>query len=269
MERSDFTPAIYAHHRLGDEVFKRLSGRAGQAIQAHREAFTLGLQGPDLLFFYRPLKKNPVSDYGNRLHAQPARLFFEPGVEAVRHLGEGGAAHAYLLGAVCHFALDSLCHPYVEEQVRCTGVTHMEIEEELEKALLRQDGQDALGYPMAKLVPVRRENAQAAAPFYPEVPEKAVWEALRTMRAVKRLFTARGACKRGVLMAGMRALGLQEKWKGLVHQSVDNPLCTQSNRELLKRWTAAPETALRLIASLQARLETGSALDSWFERSFD
>ena len=37
--------------------------------------YNIGLQGPDILFFYRPLKKTSVSALGSKLHEDIAREF--------------------------------------------------------------------------------------------------------------------------------------------------------------------------------------------------
>lgn len=52
----------------------------------------------------------------------------------VRKRGESSREYAYLMGFVCHFILDSECHPYVEEYIEKSGVQHLEIEEEFEKS---------------------------------------------------------------------------------------------------------------------------------------
>ena len=59
-------PAAYAHYRFGQAVFSRLPAEKQKIIQAHRALYDLGLQGPDLLFHYRPLVA--------ALHPAPAPL---------------------------------------------------------------------------------------------------------------------------------------------------------------------------------------------------
>ena len=50
-------PAIYAHLRFGEEVAKMLSKPYAKFIEKHKDAFHLGTQGPDILFYHRPMKK--------------------------------------------------------------------------------------------------------------------------------------------------------------------------------------------------------------------
>ena len=43
---------------------------------------------------------------------------------------------AYLMGVACHFCLDNRVHAYVNAEEKRTGITHAEIETELERRLL-------------------------------------------------------------------------------------------------------------------------------------
>ena len=47
------------------------------------------------------------------MHEEPGRDFFDLARRVVHCEAGRDAALAYALGFVCHFALDSTCHPYV------------------------------------------------------------------------------------------------------------------------------------------------------------
>ena len=68
-------PAIYAHDTFGRIVYKELEGDIHWMVHKYQEYFRIGLQGPDFLFFYHPLKKNSIREYGNRLHEELAAGF--------------------------------------------------------------------------------------------------------------------------------------------------------------------------------------------------
>ena len=159
-------PAVYAHYRFGAKVSRKLPEDLRKIVTTYHPQFTIGLQGPDIFFFYRPYRKNRIARYGNHLHEIPAREFFEHGVRVVKGTGRESGEYAYLLGFLCHFILDSECHPYVSEMIGETGVLHLEIEEEFEKALLRKDGKDPFAYETARLIPADRATASAIRPFY-------------------------------------------------------------------------------------------------------
>ncbi len=263
-------PAYYAHHRFGAAVAGQLEEELKKTIAAHRPQFDIGLQGPDIFFFYRPYTKNRVVKYGNELHHVSAITFFRRAVRIVRKNSRNSREYAYLLGFLCHFILDSECHPYVNEMVEVTGVKHLEIEEEFEKLLLRMDRKDPFSYPLGDLVPLDDGTVQTICPFYPrQIDEQIVRKSLQDLRMVKRLFTTPHKGKHDVINGVMKLSGGKYPYaKGLMNQRIDNPACSQTNEELLRRFESAVPLAVRMAASLDESIRTGKELDVRMDRSF-
>ena len=263
-------PAIYAHNRFGAEVSKLVKEDLKEIIEKYYPQYQIGLQGPDLFFFYRPWGHNPVNRYGVHLHGTSALPFFEHAGKVVRHKGRDSREYAYLLGFICHFILDSECHPYVEQMIDETGVQHLEIEEEFEKKLIRMDGGDGVSYPMADLIPTGSETAQAIAPFYAKgITARIVEQSLKDFRTVKRLFRRPGALGQFVINTLMKLAGQYEKMKGLMLQRCDNPSCASSNEGLMKHYETAIEVAVRMMENFDAALSGVCALDGRFDRTFE
>ena len=109
-------PSTYAHRRFGADVLDRLPAELQEKIAPYRELYDIGLHGPDLLFYYHAEKSTPVSALGNAMHEQPGAVFFERARGVVNKAKNRDAALAYALGFLCHFALDSTCHPRVEQE---------------------------------------------------------------------------------------------------------------------------------------------------------
>ena len=63
-------PAIYAHDRFGLSVVSTLPPAFSSLYEKYPEAFRLGFQGPDILFYYKPLKSNPIKKWGMDLHVK-------------------------------------------------------------------------------------------------------------------------------------------------------------------------------------------------------
>ncbi len=263
-------PGFYAHHRFGKEVLELLPPDLQEICAKHRTQFDIGLQGPDLLFFYKPYTANRVVKYGHRLHKSSAYPFFEHSLSVIERKGVDSGPYAYLLGFVCHFILDSVCHGYVNEQAEETGVSHLEIEEEFEKHLLRIDGEDPLAFPVYDLVPTGEETAEAAAPFYEGITAAVIKRALSDLKRVKRFLTAPGALKQRLINGGMRLSGrYYASLKGLMNQRKDNPLCRKTSRVLLEMFEDAVPLAAAMAVSLDESLRTGSRLAKRFDRNFE
>lgn len=262
-------PALYAHDRFGAQVSRQMQGDLKEIIQKYYTQYEIGLQGPDIFFFYKPYCSNKVNRYGYHLHEVSAYPFFRHAVKVVREKGRYSREYAYLLGFLCHFVLDSECHPYVEEMIQKTGVQHLEIEEEFEKKLLRMDGRDALAYPVADLVPTDESTAKAIAPFYHKVHPRIVRSSLRYLKLVKRLFTAPGVCRQTVINTVMKLSGKYPKMKGLMNQRIDNPRCGESNEGLMQRFDDAVELAVTMINCFDESVKSGKKLPERFDRTFE
>lgn len=261
-------PAFYAHDRFGKQVAEHLDDELKKTVKEHFRQFRIGLQGPDLLFFYRPYRPNRVARYGNHLHDISAYPFFQNAIRIVRKKGRKSREYAYLMGFVCHFILDSECHPYVEAYIKESGVRHLEIEEEFEKMLLRADGKDPFAYPLAKLVPVDIATADAIWPFYDGIGRKKILQCLKDMRMVKRIFTAPGPFKQKVINGALRLSGKYAEMKGLMNQRIDNARCGKSNEELMRRFDASVELAVQMLESLDESIWKRKELNERFDRAF-
>lgn len=104
-------PDCVAHYQFGQDVLGRLNENLKSCTLTYKREYDTGLQGPDIFFFYKPYRKNNIVKYGHGWHEGPGVRMFGPLSEAVHE----GAALSYLIGLICHYALDASCHPYVYE----------------------------------------------------------------------------------------------------------------------------------------------------------
>ena len=118
-------PSTYAHYIFGQQIRGRLSGYERKVIDKYPELFNIGLHGPDILFYYRPLGKNKVNQLGSRIHNESGAKFFVHAAKALHTHDQYEKHLAYVYGVLCHFALDEICHGYVEQAVKETGLAHM------------------------------------------------------------------------------------------------------------------------------------------------
>ena len=262
-------PAVYAHARFGQKVLALLNEDQKKIIKKYRKTYDVGLQGPDIFFFYRPYQKNKVSTYGNHLHEISAYPFFEHALQVVEQKGRDSAEFAYLLGFLCHFTLDSECHPYVNEMIRVSHVQHLEIEEEFEKKLLRMDGKDPFSYPLDTLIAADQKTAEAIAPFYEGMDVVTVQKSLEWMKRIKKLFYTPKQGKYTAINLAMKMTGKYAYLKGLMHQHQDNPNCFESNEGLLHRFDKAVFVAVNLIAEFDDALKQKKDLPKRLDRTFE
>lgn len=261
-------PSTYAHRRFGADVLQQLPADLQEKIGQNRALFDVGLHGPDLLFYYHAAKSNPVGALGNAMHEKPGRVFFDRARGVVQKAKDRDAALAYALGFVCHFALDSTCHPYVEVCTRQSGVSHCEIETEFDDMLLRRDGHDLQKYFTASHIQPTAENARIIAPFYEGLTGLQVLDALKGMIAVHKLLQPSGAAKRWAVLTGMKVVGKYDALHGLVANPQPNPQCTESNEKLDALYEQAIPLAVRLIEEYVEKLDTNEPLDKAYDHTF-
>lgn len=124
-------PYIYAHATIGLLTEKKVEKSAKNIITAHREAFLLGLLGPDPFFGDRlppPLFTKHQKELGNRLHCENASVLFSNLLSLSK---KNVARLAYTFGFLCHFALDYSVHGYIESRYRDNDHTRFEMRMDL------------------------------------------------------------------------------------------------------------------------------------------
>lgn len=261
-------PSTYAHRRFGADVLVKLPKELRQKILPYRTLYDMGLHGPDLLFYYRALQSNPVNRLGNAMHEKPGRVFFARARGVVNTAQNKDAALAYVLGFVCHFALDSTCHPYVERYTRESGVSHCEIETEFDNRLMREDHLNPLKFFTAGHICPSREAAKVIAPFYEGVTVSEAYGAMRGMVRVHHLLQATSPAKRWVVLTALKVAGTYDFMHGLVANPEPNPRCERSGEELEALYQQAIPLAVRLIMEYTEGLSTGAPLDKAYDHTF-
>lgn len=218
-------PSAYTHYRFGREVLARLPENLQLLAKQNRALYNIGLHGPDIFFYYDPLHgSRPVGRLGSTLHAEPAMGFFD---SARRVLGKDPdqAALAYILGFLCHFALDSRCHPYIDRLERLGMTTHTHIEAELDAVYMDDDGLPAGRYVPVQHIQPTAESAAVIARFFPTLTPQQVLRCLRGMVLVQHLLTAPGALHRELVYGALRLSGQYKELSGLVITRERDPYC--------------------------------------------
>lgn len=71
-------PGTYAHYAFGKKVLAQVDDEIKNIILKNMDLFFIGLHGPDILFYYKPLiYNNPTSKLGHNIHNENSNIFFE------------------------------------------------------------------------------------------------------------------------------------------------------------------------------------------------
>ncbi len=262
-------PTTYAHYKFGEDVLKVLPEPVQHVIDAHRQLYDIGVHGPDIFFYYlNDLRRGPVNKLGSSMHKQMADEFFQHGIEVIKEEWNPSAARAYMYGFICHFALDSECHPYVEKMIQVSGISHNEIEMELDRYLMTEDGIDPVTYLLTDSIHPTKGNAAVIAPFFEDLTPKQVEDTLKGMITCHKIFLAPGQAKRDALFSIMKIAGVYDELRGKVMSLSPNPVCEEYNLVLKAAYDRAVPVAAALIMDYLRSIKYGTPLPERFHRTF-
>lgn len=280
-------PAGYAHTVYGQEVLKRLPQDMQEVIKKDLDLFVIGLQGPDILFYYRPLKENEVNRIGNQMHKETGREWFLRAIDIVdgirgedrtgdvtglepAQLRAAQEAYVYTLGVLCHFILDAECHGYINDYVVKSGISHYEIESELDRELFLRDHKSPF---RSSRIPGFHESPLSAAvilPFYhlkswDGIDEKVMFESLSSFVKFHKILLCPDDLKRNTIYAGLKLAGQYEKLHGHIINKNPKAGCFVSTQELIRRLEKAIPKGVRILQGFNPALVQS---DPIFERNF-
>lgn len=235
-------PTTYAHYTFGERVLKELSEELREEIKKNIELFHIGLHGPDILFYYKPLKSNKINKLGNEIHKQNANIFFQEAKEII--LCNDKKAFAYISGFICHFMLDSQCHPYI--RTKEDKFSHNEIEAEFDRAIMLKDNLNPITFkPTSHIVPSIK-NAECISKFFPETTPEEILSSLSSMKFYLNLLVAPGKLQRALLISALKISGNDSKID-LIKKYNPNEECREINDELMRLYDETIEPAALLI----------------------
>ncbi len=260
----------HAHKTFGDMLLQAYPAALRQQIEPHLQLYHFGLHGPDVLMYYKALTKHPVNRLGSAMHDVPGKVFFENSSNVVKN-ASGVAKQqslAYVLGFLSHFVLDSVCHGYVEKKIQVSGFSHTQIEMELDRYLLQQEGKDPVKQKLTGHLCPSGQAAKVIAPFFVQLDIKQVRQSLYSMVLYLNLLRAPNAWKRRLISLAFQLTGNTKGMSGLVMSETPEPGCADSNLRLAKLMKKALPLCLRLTQNYLDHLQGAAPLDPWFDRTF-
>lgn len=141
-------PGFITHYLFGTQNNWDSLSSLKKLYLRHPHAYYLGLQGPDLFFYYLPAfiphrKGNP----GKLAHTGKSLRLFEAffAIRAqFKDQESKDIADAYIMGAIAHYTLDKSCHPYIYARTSLPQdrkdylAHHMFLEGDIDRSLLMQ-----------------------------------------------------------------------------------------------------------------------------------
>ncbi len=262
-------PSAYAHYRLGERVRNSVGKAEKRIIDAHPELFYIGLHGPDILFYYRPFKENPVSEAAHEMHRKTGRSFFSSADSVIRTGREKDAHLAYIYGFICHFALDASCHAYINKKAAEGDFSHAEIESELDRELMVMDGLDPVSHKLTEHIVSSKQNAEIISDFYRSITPGQVKLSIKSMVFCLNALTAPSRIKRTLLFSLLKLFKHYEEVSSFVINYEKSSECSESVALLLDMYQSAEAAAVSLVESYGRYLEGSASLSEYYDLTFE
>jgi hypothetical protein len=263
-------PTTYAHYTFGSEVLKELKGDLKQTISENRALYNIGLHGPDILFYYKPLKSNFVNRKGNEIHEEKSDVFFEKAgnlINACSDKCDKQKAISYIAGFICHFMLDSECHPYIREK-ESDNLSHNEIESEFDRIIMINNDLNPISFKPTSHIVIQKEYADCISLFYDDIDSEVILKTLKSMRFYLNFLVTPSRLKRFIIFNGLNITGNSEKMKGLIMNYDANPSCIEINENLHNLYMKAIIPTVDLIYNFYENISDNNPLNIRFHRNF-
>lgn len=261
-------PTTYAHYTFGGLVLDILNNDVKKLISKHINLFNIGLHGPDILFYFKPLSNNKISKVGHEVHSMNAVIFFENAKKVIRECPDSEAACAYIMGYICHFMLDSECHPYIREK-ESDKITHSEIETEFDRLLMIKNNINPLSFkPTSHIVP-KIDYAKCISCFYQGITYKEISRALKSMKFYLNLIVAPGNLKRSIIITALKLSGNYENMIALIMNYQQNTACDEISHNLQELYTKAIVATADIINEYYKNLSNSEPINKRFIRNFE
>ncbi|WMJ76828.1 MULTISPECIES: zinc dependent phospholipase C family protein [unclassified Sedimentibacter] len=260
-------PTTYAHYTFGQEVLKLIDEDINKIINKNKDLFNIGLHGPDILFYYKPLKSNRISKVGHNLHERIAADFFGNAKDVINASSDYEASLSYIFGFICHFVLDSHCHPYI---IKNEGriITHSHIETEFDRVLMLKDNLNPVLFRPTSHIKCDCEYSEVISSFYKEISKGEIKDALKSMKQCLNFLVAPGRVKRNLLMLGLKISGNYENMVGLLMSYSPIEECNEMNEKLYEIYNESTNLAAEMVDYYYRNLKADGKLDQRFNRNF-
>lgn len=260
-------PTTYAHYTFGKEVLKELKeDDLKQIINKNIDLYNIGLHGPDILFYYNPLKSNIINKRGNAIHSENFDIFLENARNVIHKSNDNERAISYIMGFICHFMLDSECHPYIGEKQN-KELSHNEIESEFDRIFMVNNNLNPILFKPTEHILPRKEYAHYISSFY-DIDSDTILKALKSMKFYLNFLVSPRRLKRFIILKGLKFTGNYNSMKGLIMNYEPNPSCIEINENLHKLYMDAIIPTANMLYDFYDGINDEKPLNKRFYRNF-
>lgn len=261
-------PSTYAHYSFSRRILEKLPKELSHICKSYETQFQFGSQGPDFLYFYHPSMKNHYTEIGSLIHCCSLNRFLRQVLPILTLYGTDSKEYAYILGFICHFALDSHCHSYVIPKVKELSFPHIAMETEFDRHLMLRDHENPLCYPLQQLIPLDDKTLSCLHHIYPDIPEEVISTSMKTYHFYRKLWVTPNKPAYYTTKALLKIKRRSDYFCNFLLKETEHPLAKITNPELQRLYEQALETCVSYLISFHQSFTNNQPLDERFERNF-
>lgn len=261
-------PTTYAHDAFGKFIYQKLPEEMKKMLMEQKTAYLIGLHGPDILFYYKPFGKNEVNQKGNTMHQEVAAEFFALCKEKYKE-SKSEVMLAYVLGFICHYMLDSTCHPYIGTYMEKTGAPHDEIETELDRFLMEHNNRNPFRYHPSDSIHIEKDVVKEITDLLGGVSEKEIKHCLKSMKFYTNIMVCSNSLKRKALLCLLQMTGAYDSMQGHIMRKKVSRRCEESTQELYRLFKLAIPETVTVLEEFYRTLLDEEYLNYRFDRNYE
>ena len=163
---------------------------------------------------------------------------------------------------------DSTCHPYVEAAVRRTGISHSEIEAEMDRRNMEKDSYNPLTHRPANHLRSKPGYAETIAVFYPKQSVHQIDVCIHSIRICCNLFVIPNLQMRSLILKLLKLVHFPKVIREMIIKCRKNPDCEPICQELDQLYAQAVPAAVELIQNFDEVLKGTGVFDSRLQHTF-
>lgn len=262
-------PGTYAHYAFGKEVLDLVNDEITNIIVKNIDLFFIGLHGPDIFFYYKPmLYHNPTNKLGRDIHYEKANIFFEKSRKIIEKSKEREKSLAYIFGFLCHFMLDSECHPYINKVTKEEKLSHTEIESEFDKLLINKEGKNPFNIDLTTHINADTILSEVISPFF-NTETLRIAKALKSMKFYNSIFNTPNKLSRFVIFSVLRIIILYDKLQGIFYNLNENQKCKNICTNIEFLYNNSVNKTAHILEDFYASIKNNYPLPKRLNRNFE
>lgn len=260
-------PAVAAHYYFGQEVLKLLPYDIKELAEGHKPAFNLGLQGPDILFYYKVWKKNEVVRLGHELHRQNADTLITMALKNIKK-SKSQEARAYLLGFACHFVLDSTFHGRISD-LAPKDREHRELEAELDRQVMEKYcGSSRQKSNRHRFLKSETRQISWMRLIYPELSEDVIRKCGRSFVFLTRILDSKSTAVKWLIGLAEKALHQEGSFSSMMLGEERSGKYFQPASEILSEMGGLASSGAEAVENVYGCFKETCALQGDFRKNF-